>query len=293
MPPTGTSVLASHPARGPEFSFLEFAEYFPHVPAALAIKECVRLKRIKELPVVGPVLDVGCGDGLFTTLAYPELDTWGIDVSEREAARAQSSRAYRQVICRSVSDQASALPEAFFATCIANCSIEHVLDLDAALHNIRRALRPGGLFYLTVPRRDWTETLPLRRALSKVGLGDLGRAYGAALDAQFVHHHLYDAEGWAARISGVGFVDVEWEPLGTGSSQAAFEAWLLPSLAGYLTKRITGRWVLSPSPRRLYAWPVFRAIKRLLAQSPDALSPEIMIACRAPGGLGGVPAGGA
>jgi hypothetical protein len=53
LPPSGPSLLASHPPQGAEFSFLEFAEYFPHVPAALAIKECVRLKRIKELPVVG------------------------------------------------------------------------------------------------------------------------------------------------------------------------------------------------------------------------------------------------
>jgi SAM-dependent methyltransferase len=282
LPPSGPSLLASHPPQGAEFSFLEFAEYFPHVPAALAIKECVRLKRIKELPVVGPVLDVGCGDGLFTTLAYPELDTWGIDVSESEAARAQSSRAYKHVICRSVTDPASALPEMFFATCIANCSIEHVPDLDTALRNIRRTLRPSGLFYLTVPRRDWTETLPLRRALTKIGLGDLGRAYGAALDSQFVHHHLYDGPGWAARLSDAGFVDVEWEPLGSGGSQAAFEAWLLPSLAGYFTKRVTGRWILSPSPRRLYALPVFRAIKRLLEQAPNSVAPELMIACRAP-----------
>lgn len=282
LPPLRTKILREHPPQGSEFSFLEFFEYFAHVPTALAIKECVRLKRMKELPIIGPVLDVGCGDGLFTSLAHPGVDAWGIDINEREAARAQASRAYRQVICQSITET-SALPSAFFATCIANCSLEHVPDIRAALRTVRGAMQPGGIFYLIVPAPQWTTTLPLRRALSKVGLADLGRAYGAALDAQFAHHHLYPAQRWEQLLRDAGFVEIEHEPLGSDGSQAAFEAALLPSTVGYVMKKATGRWVLAPNLRRLYAWPAFRAVHWLTTKNPTGEGAEILIACRTPG----------
>ena len=270
LPAAHAKILEEHPPRGSEFSFLEFHEYFAHVPTALAIKECVRLKRMKELPIVGPVLDVGCGDGLFTSLAHPGIDAWGIDINEREAARAQSSKAYRQVICQSITDT-HALPSSFFATCIANCSLEHVPDIRAALRTIRRSMRVGGVFYLIVPAPEWTRTLPMRKALDSTGLGDLGRAYGAALDAQFAHHHIYDAAKWTELLNEAGFGDVEHEPLGSDGSQAAFEAALLPSTVGYVVKKVTGHWVLASSLRKLYAWPVFRAVHWLTTSNPNAL----------------------
>jgi len=285
LPPLSARLLAEHPPTGAEFSFLEFFEYFPHVPTALAIKECVRLKRVKELPIIGPVLDVGCGDGLFTTLAHPGVDSWGIDINEREAARAQASRAYQQVICQSITDT-RALPANFFSTCIANCSLEHVPDIQAALRTIRASMRQGGIFYLMVPEPRWTETLPLRRALSRVGLDDVGRAYGAALDAQFAHHHLYDAARWGELLTEAGFGHVEHEPLGSDGSQAAFEASLIPSTVGYVTKKATGHWVLASSLRRLYAWPVFRAVHYLTTANPSGKGAEILLACRAVGESG-------
>ncbi len=280
LPPLSARLLAEHPPTGTEFSYLEFFEYFPHVPTALAIKECVRLKRVKELPILGPVLDVGCGDGLFTSLAHPGIDAWGIDINEREAARAQASKAYRQVICQSITDT-RALPEGFFATCIANCSLEHVPDIQAALRTIRRSMRVGGIFYLMVPEPNWTQTLPLRKSLARLGLDDLGRAYGAALDAQFAHHHLYDAVRWTELLVEAGFGHVESEPLGSDGSQAAFEAALLPSTVGYVTKKATGHWTVAPSVRRLWAWPVFKAVLALTTANPSGNGAEIMIACRA------------
>jgi SAM-dependent methyltransferase len=283
LPALSTSVLASHPPTGAEFSFLEFDAYFPHVPTALAIKECVRLKRVKELPVVGPVLDVGCGDGLFTSLAWPGVDTWGVDVNEREAARAQASHAYERVIDQSITDT-SALPESFFATCVANCSLEHVPDIRAALHTIRRSMRPLGIFYLIVPNGEWTRTLPLRRGLERVGLPDVGRAYAAALDAQFAHHHLYDADVWRGLLEDAGFTGVESERLGSDGSQAAFEAWLVPSLAGYVTKKLTGHWIVASRLRRFYSWPVFRAVKQLVQANREGAGAELLIVARVPAG---------
>ncbi|MBI2392679.1 MAG: hypothetical protein HYV09_24045 [Deltaproteobacteria bacterium] len=48
-------------------------------------------------------------------------------------------------------------------------------------------------------------------------------------------------------------------------------------------KKATGRWVLAPNMRRLYAWPAFRAVHWLTTKNPTGEGAELLIACRTPG----------
>ena len=79
---------------GPEITLEDFKRYFPHTPAALCIKECARLAVMRRYPCVGPVLDVGCGDGLFARVAFDDVDVWGIDIDVVEGCWAAASKAY-------------------------------------------------------------------------------------------------------------------------------------------------------------------------------------------------------
>ncbi|GAC1576659.1 MAG: hypothetical protein NVS3B20_08190 [Polyangiales bacterium] len=168
LPPRGTAILKAHPPRGPEFTLGEFREFFAEVPAALAIKSCVRLKRMKELPLAGPILDVGCGNGLFARLGYSKVAAWGVEIDAREAEAARGSGAYARVIEESITTT-KALPEGHFATALGMCSLEHVPDIASALRVIRRALAPLGLFYLIVPHKNWAAGFPMNRALRSLG----------------------------------------------------------------------------------------------------------------------------
>lgn len=58
--------------------FADFERYFARAPIALCIKECARLSVIRHFDCPEPVLDVGCGDGLFTQLAFAGRQVWGI-----------------------------------------------------------------------------------------------------------------------------------------------------------------------------------------------------------------------
>jgi len=264
----------------PEISFEDFVRYFPHTPAALCIKECARLSVMRRYPCPGPVLDVGCGDGLFARMAFDDVDVWGIDIDAAEGRWAAASKAYTQVILGDVTQVT--LPETFFATCVANCSLEHVPRIDLALKNILRSLRPSGLAYLFVPSAGWAGHLTSARVLSELGAPALGARIESSIDHVFKHHHLYDAQGWRRVVEQSGLEVLEVEPVLSTATTVAFEAFLLPSLAGLLNKRLTTRWTNFPSARKLFARPVYEAIKAIMARSDPALTGEYLIVARRP-----------
>jgi SAM-dependent methyltransferase len=245
----------------------DFAAYYAFTPAALALRETVRLAAVRTIDLPEPILDVGCGDGLFARLAYPGRQVWGIDINPHEVRRAQASQSYRTLIVGSVCDVD--LPTGFFKSAIANCSLEHVPDLPAALRNIRRSMQPGAPFVLIVPTPDWSRHLAIPAALSRLGLHAIARAYGDALDKIFFHVHLHEEDWWRARLDEAGFTTEEVRPLVQRSTSWAFDLLLPPSLIGYVTKKLTGRWVLAPALRPFTADLVRRLITAVADQIPD------------------------
>ncbi|MDF1565388.1 MAG: class I SAM-dependent methyltransferase [Deltaproteobacteria bacterium] len=249
-----------------EITYADFLSYFPYAPTALVIKECVRLGAMKEHGCPPPILDVGCGDGLFARLAFEDAEVWGIDIDGNEARRAQASRSYSQVVLADVTT--AHLPKGFFGACVANCSLEHVPDLPAAARNILAALRPGGVFYAFVPDRAWAGQMLSSRLLRGLKLGPLAGILDEAVNTVFKHHHLEDAEGWRAIFEDVGFVVDRVEPVGSTASTMAFEAFLLPSLLGWVNKKVTGRWTLTPGLRKAASLPVYAMVKSVLELNP-------------------------
>ncbi len=276
--PTNTTTPDADPV---EIGLEDFSRYFPYTPTALVIKECVRLSAIRKWDCPSPILDVGCGDGLFTKLAFAGAEVWGIDVDAQEGRHAQGSRAYAQIILADIGH--AKLPENFFATCIANCSMEHVPDIVAGLRTILRGLRPGGLAYFFVPNRDWARHMLSFRALESIGASRVAQALQSGIDGAFKHHHLYDAAGWRDVVRKAGFEVVAVEPVGSTATTVAFEMFLIPSLAGWLNKRLTTRWTNFPKARSALAAPAYRLVSRVLqtAHTPE-LTAEFLVVCQRP-----------
>jgi len=268
------------PVGAAEVSLADFRRYFPHTPTALAIKECARLSVVRRYPCPGPVLDVGCGDGLFARIALDDAEVWGIDIDAAEGRWAAASQAYSQVILGDVTQ--ATLPDAFFETCIANCSLEHVPRIDLALRTICNSLRPGGVAYLFVPNVEWASHLTSARLMRKLGARALALLIQRSIDRQFRHHHLYDEAGWSRVVTEAGFELLAIEPVLSTATTVAFEAFLLPSLAGLLNKRLTTRWTNFPNARRALAWPVYQLVKAILERADDAPTAEFFVAVRRP-----------
>jgi SAM-dependent methyltransferase len=264
--------------RRAEISLADFLQYFPHTPAALAVKECARLTELRKYDCSGPILDVGCGDGLFASIAFSGAEVWGIDIDAKEGRWAVASRAYSQVVLGDVTR--AHLPENFFATCVANCSLEHVPRIDLALKTIERALRPGGQAYLFVPNRDWAKHLLSVRSLSRLGLGTIANATEDAINHLFNHQHLYDADGWRKLVTDSGLEVVELRPVLSTATTVAFEAMLLPSLLGWANKHLTTRWTNFPGARRLLGYPTFALLQSLLEASDETPTAEFLVVAR-------------
>lgn len=264
--------------RAPEIGLEDFLRYFPHTPAALAVKECARLTELRRYDCAGPILDVGCGDGLFASIAFAGVEVWGIDVDAHEGRWAMASRAYSQIILGDITS--AQLPTDFFATCVANCSLEHVPRLDLALDTIRRSLRRDARAFLFVPDRRWARHMVSITALERLGLRALADVVEDAINEFFKHHHLYDAHGWEQVVAASGLVVEEVKPVLSTATTVAFEALLLPSLAGWLNKHLTSRWTNFPGARRLLAYPVYALVRQILESADPSLTAEHLVVAR-------------
>jgi SAM-dependent methyltransferase len=263
-----------------EISFKDFEQYFPYAPTALCIKECARLSVLRKFDCPEPILDVGCGDGLFAQIAFSGREIWGIDIDASEGRHAHKRATYSQIILGDVT--AAQIPNGFFKSCIANCSLEHVPRVGDALSNICRSLRPGAEAFLFVPNKDWASHMLVPRALRALGVTSLAKALQQKIDSIFVHHHLYDQEGWRRLSEKAGFEVVSIEPVLSTATTVAFELLLLPSLLGFINKKLTSRWTNFPPLRRMGALPAFAIAKAAMKFGDQAPTAEFLVRVRRP-----------
>ncbi|HEX7669537.1 MAG TPA: class I SAM-dependent methyltransferase [Polyangiaceae bacterium] len=260
--------------------FADFERYFARAPIALCIKECARLSVMRHYDCPEPILDVGCGDGLFTQLAFAGRQVWGIDIDAAEGRRAHDAAVYEQVILGDVTR--AHLPAAFFGSCVANCSLEHIPRIGDALKNIHDSLRPGAEAFLFVPSRDWASYMLLPTALRAIGAPSIAHAVTDKVDSIFNHHHLYDKEGWSRLVRAAGFELVTIDPVLSTATTVAFELFLAPSLLGLLNKKLTSRWTNFPALRKLGAFPAFLLAQAALSVGDRTPTAEFLVRVRRP-----------
>lgn len=229
-------------------------EMAPH-RALLRATEC---RLMGAVPLVHPVLDVGCGDGHFASVAYAEPIDIGLDLLDRDLKEAAARRpdVYRAIVKAS----ATAMPfrDATFATVVSNCVIEHIPDVDAALREIARVLRPGGAFAATLPSERFPDYLLGATLARRIGLLRAGRAYGAFFNRISHHCHVDPPAIWQARLQAVGLEVVEHTYYFSAAAHRAFDLAHYLSVPNLVTKRLLGRWVLHP----LQAKPLERWFRR-------------------------------
>jgi len=164
-------------------------------PAAPSIALCrvPELEYASALPLAGKTLDHCCGDGLFAAMAWPGATfTAGCDLS---AASITSARARGRHERLDVCDAGAHLPyeDEMFDLVFDNSALEHIQDLDQAVHEVARVTRRGGRFALNVLNRRYFDWWPLR-----------ARTAAEYREAQPFHHALTLAE-WKAVFRRHGF----------------------------------------------------------------------------------------
>jgi SAM-dependent methyltransferase len=221
-----------------------FKDYLRECPIALSFWRSLECEQFAKRPAPGPVLDVGCGDGFFSRTVYGRPLEAGIDLDPKEVSRAIQRKAYQKTYQGTVNQLP--FPSKSFKTIISNCVLEHVPDIDGALKEISRVLKPGGHLMITVPSECFNTQSFFGGIARVLGLGSFEKVYIGGLNKIFKHHHVNDARIWRKRLKKAGLQLVETEYFVSITAFHAYERWLIPSLPSKFYKLLFGRWVITP-----------------------------------------------
>lgn len=118
-------------------------------------------ERPEVLPFLPPrfsrVLEIGCGDGGFRRLVATPCEYWGV---ERDAEAARGARqCLDQVLTGAFDEVFDQLPERYFDLVICNDVIEHFVDHERFLRDIRAKMTPGAYLVGSIPNVRYYKVL--------------------------------------------------------------------------------------------------------------------------------------
>lgn len=242
--------------------------YVRVAPMALAIERWFECSILSQQTFERPILDIGCGDGVFASVLFAEPIDLGIDPDPAELARARALGGYRELL--EVRGDAIPRPDGAFKTIFSNSVLEHIEDVEPVLRETKRLLAPGGTFYATVPSDLFDHYNWPYQALSAAGLSESAERYRVFFDKFWRHYHYHTVEGWTALFARNGFRVVdsqEYAPKAICLLNDFLAPFAAPSM---MAKKLRGRWFLVPQLRRLYA-PLFAGAVRPFLDVDPAL----------------------
>ncbi|MGD9714116.1 MAG: class I SAM-dependent methyltransferase [Thermomicrobiales bacterium] len=218
-----------------------------------ALLRSVECKFMGAVEFVHPVLDIGCGDGNFASIAYDEPIDVGLDPMDRDLAEAATMRP--DVYLDVVKGSATSLPfaDGAFGTVVSNCVIEHIPDVDRTLAEISRVLRPGGVFATTLPSEHYPEYLLGSTLFRKARLSRASAAYGDFFNRISNHYHVDPPGVWRERLTRAGLEMSEHHYYFSPAAHRTFDLAHYLGTPNLISKRLLGRWVLHPAQMKPYA----------------------------------------
>ncbi len=240
-------------------------EYLHNRPLFLSLiraKEAELYQRY--LPLKKPVLDIGVGDGYFANVIrqladHPErtesnsgaegspiksreilrqaqddqIDV-GLDLEDSRIEEAGKLGIYKKLII--YNGKELPFPDNTFPTVISNCVLEHIPSLELTLREIRRVLRPGGLFLTTVVSKPWEENF-----LGNLLLGDL---YKIWMRKKQVHINMNSVIEWRKVFGENGFRIKDEIGYLDKTAVRFIDLFHYISLPNLITYKLFGKWVI-------------------------------------------------
>lgn len=246
----------------PEKDFLWL--HLRDLPYFRSLLRAVEARFYLDIDLPGPVLDVGCGDGHFASLAFDHPLDAGIDPWTGPVREAAGRGAYRLVI---QGDAAYIpFPGGHFASAVSNSVLEHIPHLQEVLVETARVLQPGAPFVFCVPNHNFLPSLSVARFLDRIGLRSLARAYRDFFNRISRHHHCDPPEVWQERLDRAGFELVRYWHYFSPEALRVLEWGHYFGLPSLVARKLTGRWVIAPTRWNLAL--TYRYLKPYYEQPP-------------------------
>jgi len=153
-----------------------------------------------------PILDIGCGDGIFAKRTFTGKMDFGLDISETELNKARKNNTYQNYILGDA--RSIPLPEKSIKTVFSNSVFEHIPNLIPVLSAINRVLEPGGILIFTT-HSPLSKKFYGVKLFKKIGLRKVARAYENIFCQYLQLNTIWDIETWKKNLYASGFTTTE------------------------------------------------------------------------------------
>ncbi len=215
------------------------------LPYFRALLRAIEARSYFGIDLPSPILDLGCGDGHFASIAFPNPLDVGIDPWWGPIREAQTRQAYHYLIQSNGALQP--FPNGHFASVISNSVLEHIPDVEEVLAEVWRVLQHGGLFIFCVPNQRFLTELSIGQIFDRIGLKILGGVYRSFFNRISRHHHCDSPQIWVPRLENAGFQVEQWWHYFSPAALKTLEWGHYLGLPALITKKLTGRWILCPT----------------------------------------------
>jgi SAM-dependent methyltransferase len=228
------------------------------LPYFRSLMRAVEASYYPGLTLPEPVLDIGCGDGHFVTVAFERKVAMGLDPSMSSLKEAAWRGGYKW-LCQA---DGAKMPykDGSFASAISNSVLEHILQIDPVLEEIKRVLRPGAPFVFCGPNHRFLEALSIGRSLDQFHLQRVGDFYRKFFDRISRHYHSDAPTIWGERLVKAGFYLEKWWYYYPPDALQVTEWGHVFGLPSLFWRTITGKWILAQTHWNL--WPTERYTRR-------------------------------
>lgn len=239
--------------------------YISNSPIPLAIERTMECEIFSKQEFIRPVLDIGCGEGLFAYNLFDETIDTGIDPNMKELLRAKQLNCY----CELINCFGNNIPkkDGKYNTIFSNSVLEHIEDLEPVLKEINRSLSRNGYFYATLPTDKFDQYTIVNQILIKVRLNFIAKEYRSFFNKFWKHYHFYSPKRWEEIFRKNGFeVDkcIEYGP----KKVCLVDDFFVPfSFFSWFTKRLFNRWSLFTSRKSVYILPLYKFSSKILKNS--------------------------
>lgn len=237
--------------------------YLVYAPAPLAIERSLECEILARQSFDGPVLDVGCGDGIFASCLFDEPIDTGIDLNARELQHASRMNAYNELLC--CPGSAIPKPDGSFRTAFSNSVLEHIPDLPPVIREVHRLLVDGGRFCVTVPTDHFEQYTFGYQVLSGLAMRGAAAKFRTSFNKFWRHHHCYKPDEWETLFRQNGFRTIERKEYNPKPLCMLNDAMAPLSALSFCVKKCTNRWILLPHLRRMYVGLPHALLRRFTA----------------------------
>lgn len=228
-----------------------FYPYLVEAPVALALERTIECELLKKQSFKAPVLDIGCGEGMFAHILFDGKVDTGIDPNPRELERAKEYNAYKELICC----WGNNIPKAdkSYNTVFSNSVLEHIPDVKPVLTEIHRLMADDARFIATVPTNYFEQNTLINTVLTSLGLEGVSKAYRKFFNSFWQHYHCYDIAGWEKLFNESG-LEVEQVQTYCPPAVGIFNDVFSPiAIVAFVQKKYLNKWFVFPGLRKLFA----------------------------------------